>query len=301
MSIARTLWAVLVLAALAGGAAKIFQLVAPASETTRIWVMASKPISMLVYALALYFSLKIGGDYRTPSPMRTAWLLMCASCAAAVLRHGYEWFIALVGLGETRPFTWATLRQIPTVLTLVLLTASLVAMWWSFNSIGLRLRFGRGEVLLLLTLLTVVPFIFSLRDRMNDSQSLFPFIRGLQSLSPLLLAAPAVAGMVLHRLSQEIGEGQLARSLRYLVASLLIRLLALTIAASPLFGGIPALAVLGNALYWGSHWLFLIGITHRWRMTTSVSELAERYQQNPQLEVAELSTVLSQRGAERFF
>ncbi len=300
MKFSRMLWAVFVMAAIGGAIAKMLQIADPGSPLTRIWATANKPLSVLVYSIALYVSLKIVSDFRSPSAMRTAWLLMCASCAAAVVRHGYEWFIAVAGWTETRALTWASLRQIPTVLSLILLTASLIAMWWSFNSIGLRLRFHKSDVFVLFAVLGLVPFVFSLRDGMNDSQSVYPFIRGLQSLSPLLLASPALTGLVLHRLSQEIGAGHLARSLRYLVASLLIRLVALMIVASPMLASIPAAAVLGNAVFWGSHWLFLIGITYRWRMTESASELADRYHRNPETEIAGLSVVLAEGGADRF-
>jgi hypothetical protein len=293
----RTLWAAFVLAAAGGAIAKMAQIAEPGGHQARMWAAANKPLNLAAYSLALYVSLRILSDYRAASAMRTAWVLMSASCGAAVLRHGYEWFISATGWTETRSTSWATLRQVPTVLALVLLTGSLIAMWLSFTSIGLRLRFRKSDALLAVLILCSVPFIFSLRDGMNDSQSVYPFIRGLQSLSPLLLAAPAVAGLALHRLTQEIGGGQLATSLRYLVASLLIRLLALMIGASPLLSGFPVVAVLGNAAFWGSHWLFLIGITRRWRMTQSASELAERYGRNPEAQIAQLSLALTDSGA----
>jgi FtsH-binding integral membrane protein len=150
-----------------------------------------------------------------------------------------------------------SLRQIPIAVSLILLTAALVAMWSSFTSIGLGLRFRRSDALLLIVILALVPSIFSLRENMNDARSVYPLIRHLQSSSPLLLAAPALVALVLHRISQEMGSGQLAISLRFLVASLVLRLLALMVAVSPALASIKAVAAISSAVFFAAPFMFV--------------------------------------------
>lgn len=76
--------------------------------------------------------------------------------------------------------------------------------------------------------------------------------------------AIGILGLALHRISVEMGGGQLAASLRYLVAFLMVRLAALV------------------------NRLFVLGVHHRWQLTVADGRLADRYEANPEEEIQTL-------------
>jgi hypothetical protein len=291
------LWASLTAAALAGGYLRTLQLSDPHKYLVHAWPYGSAPMNLIAYTVALYFCLKIAADHPHSSTMRLAWLLIAASAVMSLIRHGFECLTFLTGWAETRLTTLTSLRQIPIALSLVLLTAGLVILWSSFAAIGLGLRFRRSDVVWIIVILAFVPSIFSLRENLADSRSAYALIRHIQSASPLLLAAPALVGLALHRTSQEMGGGQLATSLRFMVVFLLLRLFALLVSVSPGLAGIPGIAVGAQAAGWAAPWLFPLAAVHRWRLTIAASNLADRYESNPEEEIAELFAGTRQRSS----
>lgn len=288
----KRLWSALILAAIAGTAYGYVLTTTPGGALARGLQMSLHLITAIAYAGATVYCAKIAGDYRERSTMKLAWGLIATSAGAAVIRHSFEWLIVAAGWMDNRATTLVSLRQIPIVISLLLLTVGLVAIWSSFTSIGMGLRFRAADLLVLGVIFAVVPSILSLRGEMLDAQSAYPVIRYLQSASPLLLAAPAVASLALHRISQEIGGGQLALSLRCMVAFLLVRMLSLLVG---LFPAVAAMTVLSRTLWWSAAWLFCLAIYYRWQLTLCASEAASRYESDPEAELAGVTRALALR------
>jgi len=114
-------------------------------------------------------------------------------------------------------------------------------------------------------------------------------IRHLQSASPVLLAVPALLAIVLHRIRQEMGGGQMAVVFRLLIAFLLLRLIALSASVTAIRVEFPILSALGQASGAAAVWLFPMAALKRWHMTISASELARRYESNPGAELEQLA------------
>jgi len=254
----------------------------------------NQPLFIVCYAFALYYWLKIAADHPRGSTMRIAWLLLAWSSAISIVRHTFEWTGYLSGFNRTMLTTLASLRQIPTVLALVFLTAGLIAMWSSFSAIGLGVRFRRTDLLWVAVIVAFVPLTLSVRENLADARSAYPLIRHLQSASPILLAAPALVGIVLHRIRQEMGGGQLATSLRFMLAFLVVRLAVLLVGNLPIRDEFPSLLIATQAASWAAPWLFPIAAVKRWNLTVSADALAERYENNPEREIAVLL-----RGAQK--
>jgi hypothetical protein len=53
------------------------------------------------------------------------------------------------------------------------------------------------------------------------------------------------------------------------------------------------ITIAGRAIFFASHWVFLLAIGHRWLLTVSNSEMAARYERDPEAEVAELSRAMA--------
>jgi hypothetical protein len=246
------------------------------------------PLKLIAYTIGLIYWLKISSDHPKGSTMRAAWLLLAWSSAISIIRHAFEWMIYFANW----PLTISSFRQIPTVLALVFLTAGLFAIWFGFAAIGLGIRFRISDLIWIAAILAFVPYLFSWRENMVDAHSSYAFIRDLQSLSPVLLAAPALIALLLHRIEQEMAGGQLATSLRLVVAFLVLRLVAMLIMISPGLANSATLQMIGGAAGWIAIWLFTLAAAYRWRLTLSVRELTRRYQANPETELAGLSQML---------
>jgi hypothetical protein len=217
--------------------------------------------------------------------MKLAWRLIAAHAVFALMRHGYESFAVVTGWMTGQPTTLATLRQIPLVISLILLSAGLIALWSSFTAIGIGLRFRLTDYLLLGLILALVPLMLSQQQGMVDSHSDYSLIRRLQSASPGLLAVPAAVSLILHRISQEIGGGQLALSLRLLAIFLLMRMLSLFLSLYPEW---TVLTIASRTTFWVTPWMFLLAVFYRWNLTVSASEMARRYENDPARELTDL-------------
>ncbi len=291
-AMSKALWGLCALATISGGMAGLWLRQPDLAPWMSVFYTSRNLVPAVAYALALFFCFKIKADYPPDSRMRFAWRLMQASCAFAVFRYVIDW-IAVRWRDSIDP-TLVSLRQIPIALTLVLLTGGLVVMWTSFTAIGLGARFRKLDLLGFAATAACVPFVFSLREGMADAHSGYAFIRHIQSASPILLAAPALAALALHRISHEMGEGTLALSLRLLAVSLVLRLVSLWIGSSAMSRE-PYYSALALALNSAASWIFVQAIFQRWCLTVQAANLAERYGRDPEREIAELSRRLVQR------
>ncbi|MGJ5818070.1 hypothetical protein [Paludibaculum fermentans] len=272
------LWLVAALAALISSAVQFEQSSHKVPNGHGPGVLLTHALQVAAYALASILSRKILDDYPRGSRMRRAWLLMCAASTAALIRYTFEWLTYALGWIDRYHYTLVSLRQVPVVISLVLLTGGLSAMLWSFQDIGMRVRFRGVDYLFALAILAFVPGIFALRDRLSDAHSQFAIIRFLQSLSPFLLALPTLLGIALHRISQQMGDGQMAFSLRCLVGFLALRLPALFVSLLPDYGT-PSVILLGvrAGVFAGATWLFVLAVAYRWQLTQSARRLADEY------------------------
>lgn len=285
------LWTALGISLLAGAISKTLEFTNPGAPLTRFGSGFYGPLYIVANAIAFHYCRKICSDHRDPSTMHLAWLLMAASCAMAIVRHTFEWTIYQKGWTDIPKMTSVvSLRQIPTVLAMVFMTAGLVAMWSSFAAVGLGMRFRWRDAILPLIIVALTAADLSHRQNMWDARSDYQLMGYLQMLSPVSLALPALLGLVLQRISQEMRGGQFADFLRYLVWSLLLRLASLLTTFSPDLRDVRVIAIAGTAAFWAAPWLFALAVMLRWRITESLSVMAELYERDPEEEFAKLVT-----------
>jgi hypothetical protein len=251
------------------------------------WGVTFESLAALAYALSLPLCWKIAADFDRRSLMGIAWRLMAASAAVAILRHAFEVLIWLTGWLKTDYRTIVSLRQIPIVASLVLLSAALACMWMSFHRVGLRPRWRVPDGMVILLILAFVPDVFLHRASLADANSVWPLFRHMQSASPFLLAIPAVLTIPLYRICQDMGGGLLAHSLRSLVVFLVVRVAALWISVVPQPAGPVRLAGLVAAFI--TPWFFLLAVAERWQFTVSTMDLARRYEADGDFEILTLT------------
>lgn len=254
-------------------------------------VVTGDILHVLAYGIALYFWIKVLGDHPPGSTMRLAWLMMAWSSAMAIVRHIFAITTYYTGWNSTMLHTLVSLRQIPIVLSLVFLTAGLVALWSSFAAVGMGARFRRTDLLWVACIVAIVPFILSSRENMADSRSVYPLIRSLQSASPILLAVPAFLAIALHRIRQEMGGGHFALALRLMIVFLIARLFSLLIGTSELHDS-RWLAAISQGGFWAAQWLFPLAALERWKLTLAARAMEKRYESDPHAEIETLSGAL---------
>ncbi len=242
----------------------------------------TQSLYLAAYIAALYYWWRIRGDFPQAGAMRRALTWLCASCVCSLLRHATELTGNLYGWNADQYVTVRSLRQIPIALALLFLIASLLEMLRSFRLVGLGIRIRGTDVLWMAVILALVPPILLGRENLSDAQSGVLLIRVTQWASPLLLAIPALLGVVLHRVSREMAGGYFALSLQLLVASLTLRLFSLAIFVW------LRLEYLSTAVPILASFLFAFAAWNRWRATVRVSEISRRYRDRPAGELGEL-------------
>lgn len=254
---------------------------------------------LLANVLSARLGLRIADEHDGHAPMRLAWNLIAAGTLANAGRVGFELAFQITGQTNSAVSIALGMRQILIAGSLVMLGGGLAAMWSSFTSLRLGVRLRGSDWMWIGCILLLVPPVVLTRQRMSDAGSPLDLVRYLQYASPFLLAIPASLGLVLYRISREMGEGLMALALRFLAASFAIRLLALAGKALPDFTGagtalaastVPALLVIT------AHWVFLLGLAYRRQLSRATTDLIERYQRDQQQQLAMLAKNLSGRG-----
>jgi hypothetical protein len=245
------------------------------------WPLAFILGATLAHVMALILAVKLVHEFPARSRMRLAWQLIAQSVAAALVRHLIECFF--VGFGW-RENPWFGIRQIPLVLALVLLLAGLVVMWSAFSSLGLGLHARKVDFAALASILVVVPLALIFDRNVVDSETPVRFIQVLTLANPFLLAAPAGVGILLYRISVQLGEGQLARSLRYLAVFPALRLLLILVNAAPgHFANMPYIDPFRLALQHSVSWFLALAIAERWQLTLQAMDKMKDYDQDAEI------------------
>lgn len=231
--------------------------------------------------LSAWLAVRIAREHGQRSLMRSAWILIAAGSLCQACRFGYEIPFHAAGRIDSSTLPVLGLRQLAIAGSLLLLAAGLCAMWSSFAGLSLGLRLRPADLALMALFLLLVPPVVWSRFVMADAHSPFTVVRYLQFASPLLLAIPASIGVALYRVSREMGQGLLAVALRCIATSFAIRLVLLLFGA--LLGPAPGagtpffLAFLPMLLSIGAHWLFLLGLVYRCRVSRAAHQLIASY------------------------
>jgi hypothetical protein len=239
------------------------------------------------------------GEFERHTPMRLAWNLIAAGSLANAGRVGFELAFQVTGRTNSAVTIALGLRQILIVASLVLLSGGLAAMWSAFTSLRLGVRLRGVDWALIGFVLLLVPPVVLTRQRMNDAGSPLEMVRYMQFASPFLLAVPASLGLVLYRISREMGEGLMSLTLRFLAAFFALRLLVLAGRALPDHTspvGMLVVATVPPLLVITAHWSCLLGLVYRRRLSHTTTDLIERYQGDQREQLAMLAKKIPSPG-----
>jgi len=235
-----------------------------------VWTL---PILSAPSLIAGWLSIHVARDYPGGSAMRKSWLLIGSSACAVGVSQAIN-FGSYIARLEGRGGEWVGFRQHANLVSIVLLFVALFFMWQSFARLGFGLSLRAGDQLTMLAIGAAAVMFLAFYQDMPDSRSKAFLVRSLQFANPLLLAALAVLGVLLRRISLEIGEGQLARSLRYLLLMLMARLLVIALGIVPVAHNNTLFSMARSAMMWSVPALFLLAVVERWKLIHAATEIA---------------------------
>lgn len=232
------------------------------------------------YAMGTMVARRISRTHAPRSQMRWAWNLMAGSAAAAAARHVFQivgW--ALGAWDDPRVQVVGGFRQVPIVLSLLLLVASLICMWLRFRTVGIGRHLQWTDILLILSGLSLIPLILSRYAVIGDAAAILSVARYLQYATPFLIILSATLGVLLYRVSEQMGGGEFSKCLRVMTAFLFLRLVGHLLIVFP--GAIAGLAVeIPRRLIWSSvDGIFVLALAYRWEIRRLADEAIARYQE----------------------
>lgn len=249
----------------------------PSAEMSRMMFRASSFGSLCWYVVAALLAWQICRTHARGSAMRRAWALMAGSAAFAVCRHIFQVFGWYVGGWDEPQIHWMSgFRQVPIALSLLLLIASLITMWRAFHKVGLGVRFRAMDIALLLLGLALIPVIVTNYTNIRDANALLGLARALQYATPFLIVVSAAMGVILYRISEGMGGGELSKCLRALTAFLLLRLAGHLLFTFPWGTWRPVAEILGRVVWSSIDGVFLLALAYRWQIARLADEAVLR-------------------------
>jgi hypothetical protein len=272
--------------------------VQPAWRTATLVLLAASHFTANVSSCLL--GRRIALDHDKGTLMRLAWILVSIGILVNACRVAFEFAFHSTGRLDSAIYPALGLRQILVASSFLILTCAFGAMWSAFTTLQLGIRLHAFDWVLIACIVLLVPPVIWNRQTMGDSQSPLAIVRYLQFTGPILLAIPASMGMALYRVSEEMGEGRMALTLKCLAGSLALRLGAL--AAAAILGpdgnaaGASAASLVPMGLYITAHWIFLLGLVHRWRLSHQTTDLIERYESDQENQLTLLAQQTQKPG-----
>jgi hypothetical protein len=225
------------------------------------------------YSIGLFLCFRIAQEHRRGG-LRRAWTFFCVFSSVSVARHLLDTrLIELIDPGYWSSPLSSFLREGLAALSLIFLVAGILTMTATF----LRLRIGFSlkyiDYVTVAVVVSVLASILSLRSNLPTANLESPIPMWTQYFSQLLLVFGASGSILLIRLSEQMGGGRLAITMRLIIAHIMLR-------------GILVLAtVVENHLHWqpfllqyllsmSAPWLFTLAASYRLQVVRSAQKQA---------------------------
>jgi hypothetical protein len=229
------------------------------------------------YSLALMACRHIANEYGRRSWFRAAWLLLFACAAVSIFRYLFDnQVLEAFWRGYWRGQAITVLREVPSAFSLLLLAAGVLAMAGAILKTNLGFSLRRMDYLAIAAAMTFLVLALILREDISAVSRLqSAWTRGAQLTSHISLAIAAAGAIVLLRFSRQMGGGQLALAMGWLIAHIATR--CLLIAVGPFESHltlVPHLKMLEAALYDSTPWMFAVSAAYRMELMAHATEQA---------------------------
>lgn len=221
------------------------------------------PVHAAAYFVAGLLCLEVARDY-DHKLMRLSWLLFSGEAFLLVVQFLLEANVASGWLGAAQR---SDLQLAMVQLGLMSLLAGMVVTWWQLRQFGLGFHaLARDWAAVGLILAGMVVF-FGLSEQ---GGWMFPMMAGAR----VLLFLAAAVSVLLNRFCQQMGGGEIARVIRFIIAYVATRcVMNLVFAVNKTWA--PVASDLEQFLNVAFPWIFLFGVTLRARVAVKAeAELA---------------------------
>jgi hypothetical protein len=244
--------------------------------TRDAWVpenFAHMASAVAAYSIGLFLCFRITQEHRGGG-LRKAWTLFCIFALVSVARHlGDTRLIELIDPGYWSSPLSSFLREGLAALSLIFLVAGILTMTATF----LRLRIGFSlksvDYVVGAVVLAVLASFLSLRSNLPTASLESPIPMWTQYFSQLLLVFGASGSILLIRLSEQMGGGRLAITMRLIIAHMMLRgILVLATVLEIHLHRQPFL--LQHLLSMSAPWLFTLAASYRLEVVRSAQKQA---------------------------
>lgn len=217
----------------------------------------------IVYLVSALLCLEVARDY-DHKLMRLSWLLFAGEPFALAISFplGIPGLVAWLGIPQ-RDFLALVMVQVG----LTGLLAGMIVTWWQLREFGLGFHALRRDWSAVAAILIGMAVFFGLS---KQGGWMFPMMAGAR----VLLFLAAAVSVLLNRFCQQMGGGEIARVIRFIIAYVATRcVMNLVFAVNKTWAPVAQnLEALLNVLF---PWIFLLGVTLRARVAVRAeAELA---------------------------
>ncbi|HMV47550.1 MAG TPA: hypothetical protein PLD20_31295 [Blastocatellia bacterium] len=234
--------------------------------------------ALAAYGLALLICRRLADEYREAKWMRLAWLALTVNAALSFIRPLVRSPLPLPGQEidlYSAPPIYGLLHHLALTPANLFLLLGLLAMWWAYREAGLGFKFQRRDGAALGGLFLLMLVFFYYKDLLTEAQALYRATSILQLVAQVQLFLIAAAGLLLHRISVQMGNGRLAVVLRWLTLYALARL-ALVLSVSLLRAAWPQherlITDVADFGWQAAPWLFSLAVVHQAELTALAAE-----------------------------
>ena len=220
------------------------------------------------YVISIPLLYRVIMEYNPGSRMRRAWVLMMWCAGFSVLRHLLDFVSSLVNVRLGMQIRDISL--VATLLSISIQLLSMILLWSCFRGLGIQRPFTWTNRILMAIVAVFVVFCFIESSSFPHSGASSAFFRYLEFLNPVVFVVSTVVGLLLYRLSEDIGASDFGLSVLFLVLQLFARISGFAFQTlARRLGSLP-LAHVSNIFYWIYPWLFFWAILFRWQIIGSV-------------------------------
>lgn len=236
--------------------------------------------SVAAFSIAFWLCLRIAGEHRQNRWLRMAWTCLGLCAAVSVIRHLFDTpLVDLIYSGYWHGEWSAVMREVLAAIALTFLAVGILTIAAAFWRLGLGFGSRRRDIAAIAGIFLVLGLVLYFRNDLSAARAGESIPRIAQLFSQVMFAIAAAGGVVLLRIGKQMGGGQLAMSMAWLIGHIVIR--AVLVLASAVEAHLhllfPAIGSLHTVVGLGASWMFTIAAGYRYQVTRTAAQQAAEW------------------------
>ena len=230
---------------------------------------------VLAYSLALTLCIGIVGEYRQKVWLRFAWICLAIFSGVSVIRYLFDTQVIEAFYPGYWHGQWITvLREVPAAISLMFLAGGVILMAVALLRTGLGFSLRKVDIGAMTVVFVFLLLVLYLRNDMSAVSRLQHWLpRDAQLASNIFFCVTAAGAIVLLRLSNQMGGGQLAAAMVWIIVHIGTR--AALVLVGPFEGHlafVPHLKFIESVIYDCTPWMFAMAAACRYQLTANATD-----------------------------